>query len=74
MNDAERYPNGVTKLGPLQKDSTWMDADNLHWRWDDWSGWRYWTADGWQGSFATVEGAPPYRALAVGVLGESEKP
>ncbi len=64
MNDAQRYPNGVTKLGSLQRDSTWIDASDNVWAYDEWQGWQMVLADGTRwGSFQTVEGSPPFRAM-----------
>lgn len=63
MKDSERYPNGVTKLGVLQRESQWIDAQDRVWRWDDWYGWCYSASGEWHGSFQTVEGDPPYRAV-----------
>lgn len=65
MADAERYPNGVKKLSVLHRDSQWVDAAGAVWRWDDWYGWCRKVGTGWEGSFQTVEGAPPYTAVTV---------
>ena len=50
----------VMKLGPSQRDCVWIDNNGQAWRWTDATGWQRKDLEGWRGSFAMVEGAPPY--------------
>jgi hypothetical protein len=52
--------NPVMKLGPGQQGCMWIDRDGQAWRWTDAAGWQRKELSGWSGSFATVEGSPPY--------------
>jgi hypothetical protein len=50
----------VQKLGPEHTADLWTDRNGVLWRHSDAAGWQR-RADGWVGSYLTVEGAPPYR-------------
>lgn len=56
----------VSKLGTQQREHCWLDADGTSWRWTEAAWWQFYKVGmGWCGSYATVEGAPPYARIGV---------